>query len=81
MATYPFLTTVRLTVYPIAANALTMSATIDGQYPVVGITPLAIARPTTVAAAVIQNSVVWYPGFTAGSVAAGAVAAAAGIVV
>jgi hypothetical protein len=49
----------RLMVYPIAVKAATTNPVSFGQIPVSGIAPLAIASPTKVAPAVIQNSVVW----------------------
>jgi len=57
-ATQTFLANPRLTVYPIAVNAAVTRATTFGHMPVSGTTPLAIARPTNVAPAVSQNSLV-----------------------
>ena len=47
-----------MTVYPIAPSKPVTSPTTCGQVPVVGTMPLAMARPTSVAAAENQNSVV-----------------------
>ncbi len=51
-----------LTVYPIAVKAATTRPTTFGHTPVSGITPLAMARPTNVAPAVIHPASGNHPG-------------------